>query len=217
MAFEQVDSLLTENKRLQRKMIKGMAKTKHQLATVLDLISLTNHQEELERKHSEEIEALRISIRKQIQEKGNKLYTSLPAPLRYLVGELMVGNEELVLNQTVAGAGKTLATETILNTGFTINQADFISQAHAQLNSISASLEDANNNLKSILDNSKNLETKTSDILTIQKARNIQTSKLQTQNEMYENKIKDFCSSCPRPRCVNTCPLYVFCGWSKLK
>lgn len=213
MTFEQIDSLLTENKRLQRKMIKNMAKTKNQLATVFDLISLTNHQEELERKRKEEIEALRISIRTKIQEKGSELYTSLPAPLRYLAGELMVGNEEIVLNQTVAGTGKTLATETILNTGFTLNQAEFISQAHTQLNIISASLEDANKSLQSILDNNKNMETETSDILIMAKARNVQIEKLQTQNEIYENKIRDFCQACPRPRCGNTCPLYIFCGW----
>ena len=91
MTFEQIDSLLHENKRLQRIMIKNLMKRKSQVATVIDLISLTNHQEELERKRVEEIESLRINIRKQISEKSNGIYTNLPAPLRYLAGELLQG------------------------------------------------------------------------------------------------------------------------------
>ena len=143
MTFEQIDSLLHDNKRLQRTIINNMMKRKNHVATVIELISLTNHQEELERKRAEEIESLRISIRKQISEKSNGIYTNLPVPLRYLAGELLQGNEEYVLNQAIEGNGQTIAAETIMKTGFTTNQAECLSLQMKQLNAITRSFEEA--------------------------------------------------------------------------
>lgn len=220
MTFEQIDSLLSDNKTLQRKIIKTLGKRNNQLATFLDLISITNSQEELERKRIEEIDALRIIIRKQISEKSSGVYTSLPIPLRYLAGELLTGNEEYVLNQTIQCKGKSIAAETIMETGFTTNQAKFLSHQMMQLKAITNSFEDA------MLDSDKlkevNFVLGAMDGDTLKHARSLvvlankragQLGQLRIKTEMYKDHVKDYCKTCEKNPCVNDCPLRVFGTW----
>jgi len=134
MTLEQVDTQLRENKKMQHRLIQGMTKAKKQhLSTILELIHLSTHQEELERKRTEEIGILQVSIRKQISDGAKELYTSLPTPLKHILGEILTGNEYLVLAQTLRGNGITVGADTILKTGLTTNQARFIRQQKEQL------------------------------------------------------------------------------------
>jgi len=214
MTLEQIEMKLIENKKLQSALIKSMAKSKNnQFATILELKSLTYHQEELERKRKEEIDLFRISIRKRITEKGNALYTSLSVPLKYLAGEIMRGNEETVLNQVIAGRGKTIGVETILNMGFTTNQVELLLRQSEWFISKATSIVYVNNNLTGAVVNNERIEVTTQDLLTFVKYNKDKSGQLQRQLEKYQNAIKIYCHACYLVSCSSRCPLWSLRGW----
>ena len=130
------------------------------------------------------------------------------------------GNEEYVLNQAIVGNDQTIAAETILKTGFTTNQALFLSHQMSQLKSITSSFEEVRSDsdkLKEVnfilgaMDGDTLKHTRSLIMLVNDRAGKL--NQLQIRLEMYEDHVKDYCKACWKTSCSSKCSLWVFGGW----